>query len=103
MTAKGSNIKLGTNYKLIEYIENGIKKERKSLEILVEEIQRKLEELVLRQILDTKAQRCYNGFIRLERRVQNGVWTAFIVAPMIVLITYILTIIIWKLNRRKGA
>lgn len=43
------------------------------------------------------------GFIRLGRRVQNGVWTVFIVAPMIVLITYILTIIIWKLNRRKCA
>lgn len=43
MTAKGPNIKLGTNYKLIEYIENGIKKERKSPEILVEEIKRKSE------------------------------------------------------------
>ena len=44
MTAKGPNIKLGTNYKLIEYIENGIKKERKSPEILVEEIKRKSAE-----------------------------------------------------------
>ena len=44
MTAKGPNIKLGTNYKLIEYIENGIKKKRKSPEILVEEIKRKSEE-----------------------------------------------------------
>ena len=43
MTAKGPNIKLGTNYKLIEYIENGIKKKRKSPEILVEEIKRKSE------------------------------------------------------------
>lgn len=41
MTAKGPNVKLDTNYKLVEYIENGIKKERKSLEILVEEIKRK--------------------------------------------------------------
>ena len=31
-----------------------------------------IDKLVLRQILDTKAQRCYNGFIRLGRRVQNG-------------------------------
>ena len=44
MTAKGANVKLDTNYKLVEYIENGIKKERKSPEILVEEIKRKKEE-----------------------------------------------------------
>lgn len=30
--------------------------------------------------------------------VQNGVWTAVIVAPMILLITYIICLIIWKLN-----
>lgn len=41
MTAKGPNIKLDTNYKLVEYIENGIKKERKSPEILVAEMKRK--------------------------------------------------------------
>ena len=41
MTAKGPNIKLDANYKLVEYIENGIKKERKSPEIVVEEIKRK--------------------------------------------------------------
>ena len=29
MTAKGPNLKLDANYKLVEYIENGIKKERK--------------------------------------------------------------------------
>ena len=29
MTAKGPNLKLDANYKLIEYIENGIKKEKK--------------------------------------------------------------------------
>ena len=40
MTAKGPNIKLDTNYKLAQYIENGIKKERKSPEILVAEIKR---------------------------------------------------------------
>lgn len=45
MTAKGANIKLDTNYKLVEYIENGIKKERKSPEILVAEIKRKKEEI----------------------------------------------------------
>ena len=31
--------------------------------------------------------------------VQNGVWTAIIVVPMIFLITYIISIIIWKLNK----
>ena len=30
--------------------------------------------------------------------VQNGVWTAVIVAPMILLITYIICLIIWNLN-----
>lgn len=44
MTAKGPNIKLEADYKLAEYIENGIKKERKSPEILVAEIKRKAEE-----------------------------------------------------------
>ena len=44
MTAKGPNLKLDANYKLVEYIENGIKKERKSPEILVAEIKRKIEE-----------------------------------------------------------
>lgn len=29
MTAKGPNLKLDANYKLVEYIENGIKKEKK--------------------------------------------------------------------------
>ena len=44
MTAKGPNIKLDANYRSVEYIENGIKKERKSPEILVAEIKRKPEE-----------------------------------------------------------
>ena len=44
MTAKGPTIKLDNDYKLAEYIENGIKKERKSPEILVAEIKRKPEE-----------------------------------------------------------
>ena len=44
MTAKGPNVKLDANYKLVEYIEKGIKKERKSPEILVAEIKRKKEE-----------------------------------------------------------
>lgn len=30
--------------------------------------------------------------------VQNGVWTAVIVAPMMIIITYIIGCIIWKLN-----
>ena len=33
--------------------------------------------------------------------VQNGVSTAFIVAPMMLLITYILCLILWKVNRKK--
>ena len=44
MTAKGPIVKLDANYKLVEYIEKGIKKERKSPEILVAEIKRKKEE-----------------------------------------------------------
>lgn len=44
MTAKGPNIKLDADYKLAEYIENGIKKDRKSPEILIAEIKRKPEE-----------------------------------------------------------
>ena len=44
MTAKGPNIKIDTDYKLAKYIENGIKKERKSPEILVAEIKRKSDE-----------------------------------------------------------
>lgn len=41
MTAKGPNIKLDANYKLVEYIEKEIKRDRKSPEILVAEIKRK--------------------------------------------------------------
>ena len=44
MTAKGPNVKLDNDYKLAEYIENGIKIEKKSPEILVAEIKRKVEE-----------------------------------------------------------
>lgn len=44
MTAKGPNVKIDTDYKLAKYIENGIKKERKSPEILVAEIKRKKDE-----------------------------------------------------------
>ena len=39
--SKGPEIKLGTNYKLAEYIENGIKNERKSPEILIHDIKKK--------------------------------------------------------------
>ena len=31
--------------------------------------------------------------------VQNGVWTASIITPLMLLITYIISLIIWKLNR----
>lgn len=44
MTAKGPNIKLDNDYKLAQYIEKGIKTERKSPEILVAEIKRKTDE-----------------------------------------------------------
>ena len=44
MTAKGPNIKLDNDYKLAQYIENGIKVERKSPEVLVAEIKRKADE-----------------------------------------------------------
>ena len=33
--------------------------------------------------------------------VQNGVKTAIIVAPMIILISYIISLILWKLNRKE--
>lgn len=38
--AKGPELKIGSDYELAEYIENGIKKERKSPEILIAEIAR---------------------------------------------------------------
>lgn len=38
MTGKGQELKIGKDYSLKKYIENGIKKERKSPEILVKEI-----------------------------------------------------------------
>lgn len=33
--------------------------------------------------------------------VQNGVWTALIVAPIIVLITYMISFVLWKINKKK--
>lgn len=39
--AKGPELKIGSDYELAKYIENGIKKERKSPEILIAEIKRK--------------------------------------------------------------
>ena len=33
--------------------------------------------------------------------VQNGVWTAIIIMPLMLLITYIISLIIWRLNRIK--
>lgn len=44
MTAKGPKIKIDADYKLAKYIEDGIKKERKSPEIIAAEIKRKAEE-----------------------------------------------------------
>jgi Transposase and inactivated derivatives, IS30 family len=41
LEAKGPELKIGNDYELVEYIEQGIKKERKSPEILIEEIERK--------------------------------------------------------------
>ena len=34
--------------------------------------------------------------------VQNGVWTAVIVAPMILAISYIISLILWRLNKIKN-
>lgn len=31
--------------------------------------------------------------------VQNGVWTAIIVAPMIIVITYAISLVLWKMNK----
>ena len=39
--SKGPDIKLGTDYKLAEYIEKGIKEEKKSPEILINDIAKK--------------------------------------------------------------
>ena len=33
--------------------------------------------------------------------VQNGVWTAIIVVPLMLLITYLITLILWKINKKK--
>ena len=41
LEAKGPELKIGNDYQLVEYIENGIKKEKKSPEILIAEIERK--------------------------------------------------------------
>jgi IS30 family transposase len=41
LRAKGPELKIGNDYELVKYIENGIKKEKKSPEILVAEIERK--------------------------------------------------------------
>ncbi|MBR3134159.1 MAG: hypothetical protein IKG56_01695 [Clostridia bacterium] len=35
--------------------------------------------------------------------VQNGVWTAVIVAPMILLITYFISLILWRCNKKTSA
>ena len=33
--------------------------------------------------------------------VQNGVWTAIIVAPVIILVTYLISFTLWKINKTK--
>ena len=33
--------------------------------------------------------------------VQNGVWTAIIVVPLMFLITYLISLILWKINKKK--
>ncbi len=33
--------------------------------------------------------------------VQEGVWTAFIVVPIIVVITYFISVVLWSINRKK--
>ena len=34
--------------------------------------------------------------------VQNGVWTALIVVPMLLIITYIISLLIWRFNKLKN-
>lgn len=34
--------------------------------------------------------------------LQNGVWTAVIVAPLMIAITYVISFVIWKLNRNNN-
>ncbi len=34
--------------------------------------------------------------------VQNGVWTAFIVTPVILIITYIISLLLWKINKKTN-
>lgn len=33
--------------------------------------------------------------------VQNGVWTAVIVAPMMLVISYVISLILWRLNKKR--
>ena len=33
--------------------------------------------------------------------VQNGVWTAIIVVPLIFFITYLITLLLWRINKKK--
>lgn len=33
--------------------------------------------------------------------VQNGVWTAIIVIPLMFLITYLITLLLWRINKKK--
>lgn len=68
MTAKGPNIKLDANYKLVEYIENGIKKERKSPEIVVEEIKRKKEEFGTIVCAKTIRNCIHKGILNLTKK-----------------------------------
>ena len=34
--------------------------------------------------------------------IQNGIWTALIVAPLMLIISYIITIILWKINKKSS-
>ena len=34
--------------------------------------------------------------------VQNGIWTAFIVTPMMLVISYLLSLLLWKLNKNNS-
>ena len=33
--------------------------------------------------------------------VQNGVWTAVIVVPLMIVITYVISLILWRCNKKK--
>lgn len=66
--AKGPEIKLGTDYKLAEYIENGIKKERKSPEILINDIKKYLLKFEMKVCAKTIRNCIHKGILNLTEK-----------------------------------